>query len=914
MKTGVIPSPLKPQKDQVERGEGASSSHGWDAVWQESFTRLVPSPSSYTVTEDFVFSQILQFSLPVSEDPNATKCGVRVVVLGAKESGKTSLIAALKPSKRYSIGSSSSLEHYHSGVQLKEHVESTNGPSVSLRFVEFPGSRLFMPLFHTFCLTDRSIYVLTWNVQAAELDLRLSITGREEKRLQYLLLEIFSFAPRSTVVLVGTRLDRLRDTSDAVYAEKCIEQMNLRLWMWCNSVFTRRLSPESSIATSPPRPRSLDREGSRGSSKRDSTVSEHVTPCFFSGSPITGNFCMSSESLTMVAGGAHRGLSPPKVNTLGLFFFRLAAENALDDRRLVHGQMPPLMRQLYDFILQIRRYFPQRLLMRFKTLYLVARYFTATKGGSTEISEEELKKVVLHTVHFLHDRGVVYMWGRHSLPVGESTGSLPSTPLLGGLAAGKVEGDGTAYILLQPEAMLKITSALVSYMQVLRTPRFRRSRYQDIPYAITEAEEADQLLYRKGYLRWPLARILLKQPITELLTSFTDIDVSMALSLVVALDVAYPVLVPCNDLDVLQAEPWGLPSEPTQMPASSSSSSIVKGRVVAASSLHRNTSGTKMVLRLFFPLLAPHRCPSSLREVAPLLFHRGMRFSFRFSALPDPVWHSIQCRLSPLTHLVAIHHKVAPTTIEAMEEELLYTKQPKEVHDEETRWKDAIWLRPPPQGPDKAEGSSRIDLRGLLYMHEREIVLYLSRVVGAQTMVEEVQKAIMGVLEGYRGIVVQCFTGCANKAACGCWVPAPWMLPAVSFASRTSSPMGSPFSDKKESSCVVCGTTIDGESVGPGGTARHPMVELIESSRPNIRVLSDCRATARELFASSLSPAACKDVSRVLGLDLYENEGMPCEEGTKKWEESCRRLDQVVAVALYQDCSSRTSSNTKTGT
>ncbi|CAD2216038.1 hypothetical protein AGDE_01241 [Angomonas deanei] len=362
-----------------------------------------------------------------------------------------------------------------------------------------------------------------------------------------------------------------------------------------------------------------------------------VTPDRKAKDCIVGNFAVSCKTRQVIAAGEkHKHLSGEKISYLLQYLTQVAREDCMFDRDYPSAAIPGRHAKLMEDIQQLKVKFPTKLIMPIGELVHMA-----ARVGIESDSE------LLQAARLMHSWDILYILHPHRL-------------------------EDNAFILLHPSWLSRMSASLFSYAHVLRTPLHLRSFIGGLEYTISHAEQADMYLVRRGYLRWPLARVLFHRPLKEFLKKRPDdSDVMMCLELLQSMELLYPVRTECDEFAILEEE---TPVDPAV------------GRPVVSDSC---------VTRYFVPSLSPYNTPPVLKRLSPLLFHGGLHYRLRFNLLPDELWWRLQCDLHAYIQLVTVHQPVnAMVTDDVQEEEELLTDgfRLKEADDEHNRWRDSLWL------------------------------------------------------------------------------------------------------------------------------------------------------------------------------------------------------------------------------
>lgn len=737
----------------------------------------------------------------------------KLVLLGYQEVGKTSLRKCLE-SEPYFFRRLPDVRTT-TGVEVNEKSVRVDGESVELLLSDFAGQEAYHS--HTFFLTDRSIFGLVWKISAVEQDFTSSgINAREEERLYKWLAEVYAKYPRARVVLLATHLDELR-----VQGQRSVE-MILNKVEGKVRAFIERIAGNT-----------------RADSDNSTNSKGNTSPGLRPREVIIGNFAVSCKTrLIIAAGDRHRHLSGQTISALLACLGEVAMDDCMADREYPSAVVPGRHARLMEYVEQLRQRQPDKLLMPMSDLVVAA------VGLGIE-SDAEL----LQVARLMHCWDVVYLLNPHRI-------------------------QENLFVMLHPRWLGRMAAALFSYAHVLRTPLHLRSFIAGLEYTISRAEAADRLLMRKGFLRWPLARVLFRKPLVDFLKrNPDDSDLSMCLQLLESMQVLYPVTIACDDFSVLTEE---CPVEPAV------------GRAVIRS---------EAVTRYFVPSLSPQKMPAVLKRLAPVLFHRGVRIRLEFNFLPDELWWRLQCRLAPFIKEVTVHQPYCPPADGINDDEddnyqddqsLMFDDvRLKEADDEHNRWKDALWL-----------GGQRC--RVLMY---RESLTSIS-VCSAETqpraseqVMEAVEAASADLLTEYAGVRRAMLVACPT-ADCAGWLPAEVVASSVSLTCDTCG--------KQLASDAVI---LTGDNSSSGG---EPLQE--EGEVPSGRRFSDALlAEVGELLSFCLSYHSCLHMCYYLGVpyrgpvpdrERTPSGGVPAIDPStlppEAHVEYLHALDKVVQAALFQ--------------
>ncbi|KPI90144.1 hypothetical protein ABL78_0789 [Leptomonas seymouri] len=732
----------------------------------------------------------------------------KLILLGYQEVGKTSLRKCFE-SEPFFFRNLPEVRTT-TGVEVQEKRMSVDGDSVDIILSDFAGQESYHS--HTYFLTERSIFVLVWKLSAIEQDFQSSgIHAREEERLQRWIAEVFAKFPYARIVLVATHLDELR-----VQGQRSVEMILNKVEGKLRSYIDELIAASNTTAapivvgssgTAVPSPRSLAKAVG-GLSMQPNQVLRNRDPRRV----IVGNFAVSCKTrLIIAAGDSLRQLSGEKISGLLRYLGTLAKEDCLTDREYPAAAVPGRHAKLLEDIEEMKRRHPTKLLMRLGELVQMA----VSVGVD---SEAEL----LQAARLMHSWDAIYLFNQHSL-------------------------EENSLIVLYPRWLNRMAASLFSYAHLLRTPLHLRSMIGGLEYVVSNAEVADMCLMRKGLLRWPLARILFRKPLADFLRRPpNDADIAMCLELLETMQLIYPVEVESDEFDVLAEE---TPVDPSV------------GRPVILS---------EKLTRYFVPSLAPLDTPQTLKKLAPVLFHRGVRVRFEFNLLPDELWWRFQCKMHRFFKLVTVYQ---PTLGGAEDEDLLLDGyRLREADEEHNRWRDSLWLM----------GQA---CRVLVYRDGVNAVSVLSAENsprGSEEVLQAIEDAFLALLREYKGLQRRTYVACPNQE-CGGWLEADVVASCVSIA------------------CPTCRKTFESKDVvssgvGPLGAPCFSQALLVE---------------AGELLAFCLSHRSCLHMCRYLGIpykgpspqraDAAEASGSDDQtEELGTHVEYLHALDKVVQAELFR--------------
>lgn len=481
---------------------------------------------------------------------------------------------------------------------------------------------------------------------------------------------------------------------------------------------------------------------------------------------IVGNFAVSCKSRNIIASGnAPRSLSGKTIGALFGYLCSVAKEGCLADREYPLATFPVRHEMLMAEVEKAKKEHPHNLTMKIAELVRLA----ISVGID---SEDELMQVA----RLMHSWDQLYLFNQYSL--------------------GK-----NSEVLLKPRWLNDMAASLFSYAHLLRTPLHKRSMIGGLKYSVSYAEKADLSMMSKGYLRVPLARILFHHPLSELLERTPhDADVGMCLSLLESMDILYPVELQCDETSLVEEEAL---IEPTT------------GRPVI-------TPGK--LTRYFIPSLAPFDTPPSLKRLAPLLFHRGVRARFEFNLLPDELWWRLQCKLHEHIKSVVVFHSAVDVPED--EDMLMNGYRLREADAEHNRWRDSLWMGGP-------------ICRVLMYREGLNAISLLSAetsVGGSEEVLRAIEDAFDDLLFEYKGIQRRSFVACPSPK-CEGWIGAEAVASNVRIV------------------CPTCRGTFDSNDVIIGRSQ-------VESSQFPRELLTE----AGELLSSCLTYRSCLYMCGYLGI------------------------------------------------
>lgn len=527
---------------------------------------------------------------------------------------------------------------------------------------------------------------------------------------------------------------------------------------------------------------------------------------------IVGNFAVSCKTRQILAAGDLRRLSGQKISALLRYLAQLAREDCFADREYPAAALPGRHAKLVEDVVQVKQQYPEKLLMPIGELVHMA----ARVGVE---SDAEL----LQVARLMHSWDIIYLLNPHRV-------------------------EDNLFVMLHPRWLSRMAAALFSYAHILRTPLHLRSFIGGLEYTVSHAEAVDMHLMRKGYLRWPLARVLFSRPLSDFLKRpIDDSDISMCLELLRAMQILYPVHVSCDDMDVLLDE---TPVEPEV------------GRPVIQG---------KFVQRYFLPSLSPYAIPPVLKRLAPVLFHRGLRMTMVFNLLPDELWWRLQSKLHPYLQVITVHQPCSAMPDEAREEEeLLDDYRLKEADDEHSRWKDAMWL----MGPSCRVLVTRESLTQVMVFTAENASH------GSEAVVQALENAVGELLREYSGVERTTLVACPDQECAG-WLDAKEVATSVSVVCRT------------------CGKRFSSEAVVRVKGLDHPAPPFPEN----------LLTAAGELFSFCLSEESSAHLCRYLGVPYFGSNGQSEHDVASEADspappethvEFLHALDKIVQAALFR--------------
>lgn len=725
----------------------------------------------------------------------------KLILLGYQEVGKTSLRKCFE-SEPFFFKNLPEVRTT-TGVEVQEKSMSVEGDSIDVILSDFAGQESYHS--HTFFLTERSIFLLVWKLSAVEQDFQSSgINAREEERLQRWIAEVFAKYPHARIVLVATHLDELR-----VQGQRSVEMIlskvegRLRAYvedLIAASATTAAPAPGAAPSLSAAKPQATSQLGQLRDARR----------------VIVGTFAVSCKTrLIIAAGNTLRHLSGEKISSLLRYLGTVVRDDCLADREYPAAAVPGRHARLMEDVEDVKRRHPVKLLMR------LSEFVQMAVNLGIE-SEQEL----LQVARLMHSWDIIYLFNQYA---------IEANPL----------------IVLYPRWLNRMSAALFSYAHLLRTPLHMRSMIGGLEYLVSAAETADMCLMRKGYLRWPLARVLFHKPLADFLRRAPDdADVAMCLELLESMQLIYPVELESDEFEVLAEE---VPVDPSV------------GRPVVKS---------EKLTRYYVPSLAPTETPPVLKKLAPVLFHRGVRVRFEFNLLPDELWWRLQCRLHRFIKLVTVYQPA----LGGLEDEdlLLNGFRLREADEEHNRWRDSLWLM--------GRGC-----RVLVYRDGASAVSVLSAEDtprGSEEVMQAVEDALTGLLQEYKGVQRRTYVACPNQD-CGGWLEASVVAASASVT------------------CPTCKQTFESKQVvssgvGPLGAPRFAQTLLVEAGELLAFCLShrSCLHMCRYLGIPYKGPSPSRDDSVEPAAEDESDEGRTEELGTHV--EYLHALDKVVQAVLFR--------------
>ena len=412
---------------------------------------------------------------------------------------------------------------------------------------------------------------------------------------------------------------------------------------------------------------------------------EHGIPMVL---PFVGSFAVSCKTRTFMSTGKHKDLSGKKIGELLNLLGRIAHGECMSDPTFPCGAVPGRHIKLMREVEALKaKQGGQMLISMGEYVHLAVRTGIESDAELLQISQ------------LLHCWNSIYLFNHQNLNSPENL-----------------------FVFLHPVWLCKLAGTLFSFSHVIHTPLHLRSLIGGLDYLISQAEMADMSMMCRGYLRFPLARILFHNGLLAMLRREPDeADYLMCIQLLSAMELLYQVTVLCDDPEVTEEE-----GQPTNAPAG-------------------------YIHRYFVPSLSPFKIPLALREAAPLLFHKGLHISYSFNMIPKELWYKILHRLSPYIEYISV-----PCPLEVGDDMAAFRlEQADEVHN---RWIDGAWLR----------GSS---CRLLLLRDGDHIRLYSAETDNAlaeEELHRRVEDIFASLLQDYSGIQRQVMVQCPTPY-CTAW-------------------------------------------------------------------------------------------------------------------------------------------------
>ncbi|RNF27145.1 uncharacterized protein Tco025E_00643 [Trypanosoma conorhini] len=429
---------------------------------------------------------------------------------------------------------------------------------------------------------------------------------------------------------------------------------------------------------------------------------------------IVGSFAVSCKTRQVIAAGELRHLSGQSLSALLRFFAEVAHRECVEDKEFPAAAIPGRELTLLEAVTSEEKRSPHKLLLP------LGEFIHSAVQLGVKSGEEALQ-----VARLMHSWNIIYLFNSYCL------------------------SDNT-FIMLRPLWLSRLAAALFSYAHVLRTPLHLRSIFGRLEYTVSVAEAADMHLLRKGFLRWPLARVLFRTPLRDILEHEPDeLDYTLAVRFLVSLGLVVPVVVPCDEFALLQEE----------TPAD----------LEVGQPLVREAALT----RYFVPSLSPFVAPVSLRRLAPVLFNRGTQLKFEFNLLPDEAWWRFQAQLQGRQKIIVLHEPRGALTGDE-DEDVWDDYRLLEADEEHNRWRDAMWL---------AGDCCRVFLyrEGLQVIH---VFSTATRPHGAEALLEEVEGVMSRLLLEYRGLQRTVCVACPGPD-CDGWLPSDEVLMGARVTCRT---------------------------------------------------------------------------------------------------------------------------------
>ncbi|KAF8301857.1 hypothetical protein TcYC6_0050350 [Trypanosoma cruzi] len=495
---------------------------------------------------------------------------------------------------------------------------------------------------------------------------------------------------------------------------------------------------------------------------------------------IVGNFAVSCKTREFIATGGLRRFSVRKLSALLQFFAEVAHRDCMEDTDFPAAAIPGRHLKLLEMLMNEKKRFPEK-------FFMPLRHFIYSAVQFGVASDEEL----LQIARLMHSWNIIYLSNPYCL-------------------------SDNSPIMLRPLWLSRLAAALFSYAQVIRTPLHLRSVIGRLEYTVSVAEAADMHLMSKGFLRWPLVRVLFRAPLFDILGHEPDdLDYTVAVRFLISLSLLYPVLIPCDELALLEEE------TPIDIEA---------GQPIVRE---------PKITRYFVPSLSPYFVPDSLRRLAPVLFKRGPKLRFVFNLLPDEAWWRFQFRLHSYQQVVVLQEPCGALLADnkgdddddddgdAFDEYRLL-----EADEEHNRWNDAMWL-------------SGDCCRVFLYREGLQVIRVFSTETkphAAESVLEDIERTISSLLEEYCGLQRTVQIECPEPN-CNGWLMSSELLTGTKLK------------------CQICKQMISTEDVVAFAAA-----ECVEPRRSHC--FSDTLLKeAGELLCFSLNSMGCMQFCEYLGLD-----------------------------------------------
>ncbi|CCW60336.1 unnamed protein product [Phytomonas sp. EM1] len=721
----------------------------------------------------------------------------KLVFLGLQEVGKTSLCKCFESEPFFFM----SLPDVRTttGIRVRERYMKVDGDSVKCILSDFSGQETYHS--HGYFLTERSVFALVWKVYVdGQTSQSGGINEVEENRLYMWVSEIYAKFPCARIVLIATHLDELRVQSQ--YAVKMIlNKMKTKIFD-----FISRATVTRSV---------MLHKHERGIHKYGAAVAPS--------SIIAGSFAVSCKTRRIIAADDHlQNISGKRISTLFNYMGTVLKMDSINDREYPLGIVPGRHMLVIEGIEKIKRTEPDKLLMPITELVDMAVRMGVASDGE-----------LMQVARLMHSWDVIYL-----------------------LKHNKIEDN--LYVVLHTPWLRRIAASLFSYTHVLHTPLHLRCYVEGLEYTVSHAETSDLSLMRTGFLRLPLARILFHKPLSDFLKRApSDLDISMCLQLLKAMDLLYVVCMDCDEENIIMEETLVNPD--ADIPV------VREGRII----------------RYFVPSLAPYRVPPLLQRLAPLLFQRGMRMRMSFNLLPDELWSRMQCRLH--IHLqevsVFVPHNGFIDYVREQEITLLSGLRLKEASKEHNRWRDAMWL-----------GNSTC--RVFMYRDGlTDISMYSteSSPDSSKMILQTIEDIVSELMKEYPGVQRNTYVVCSNPS-CGGWLGAS----LLAYNGKTT--------------CSICAKKFGNKQVVSAGA------EQLRSKSFSKVILDELH----RLLPLCIVPRSCEYVYNYLGLPSNELVHDNKDDNTHSKSDSGRTflgnnekpssnlhvdythmLDKVVQVALY---------------